>query len=76
VANDNQIGRMLLTFEGFTPNAIMEDTIDLAGGSLADGRLGSQASSQLCRITRRRRTLASSSARLRTSNRRYNMVTY
>jgi len=41
-----QIGRLLLTFEGFTLNAIVEDTIEVAGGPPADGRLGSQASSQ------------------------------
>ena len=42
----DQIGRMLMTFEGFTLNAIVEDTIEVVGGPLADGRLGSQASSQ------------------------------
>jgi len=42
----DQIGRMLLTFEGFTLNAIVEDTIEVVGGPLADGRLGSQALSQ------------------------------
>lgn len=36
-----------MTFEGFTLNAIVEDTIEVVGGPLADGRLGSQASSQL-----------------------------
>jgi hypothetical protein len=41
----DQIGRMLMTFEGFTLNAIVEDTIEVVGGPLADGRLGSQASS-------------------------------
>ena len=40
----DQIGRMLMTFEGFTLNAIVEDTIEVVGGPLADGRLESQAS--------------------------------
>ncbi len=35
---------MLMTFEGFTLNAIVQDTIEVVGGPLADGRLGSQAS--------------------------------
>jgi hypothetical protein len=35
---------MLMTFEGFTLNAIVEDTIEVVGGPLADGRLESQAS--------------------------------
>jgi Calcium binding len=38
----DQIGRML-TFEGFTLNASVEDTIEVVGGPLADGRLESQA---------------------------------
>jgi hypothetical protein len=42
----DQIGRMLMTFEGFTLNAIVEDTIEVVGGPLAGGRPGSQASSQ------------------------------
>jgi hypothetical protein len=42
----DQIGRMLMTFEGFTLNAIVEDSIEVVGGPLADGRLESQASSQ------------------------------
>ena len=42
----DQIGRMMMTFEGFTLNATVEDTIEVVGGPLADGRLGSQASSQ------------------------------
>lgn len=42
----HQIGRMLMTFEGFTLNALVEDTIEVVGGPLADGRLGNQASSQ------------------------------
>jgi hypothetical protein len=42
----DEIGRMMMTFEGFTLNAIVEDTIEVVGGPLADGRLGSQASSQ------------------------------
>jgi hypothetical protein len=37
---------MMMTFEGFTLNAIVEDTIEVAGGPPADGRLGSQASSR------------------------------
>ena len=40
----DQIGRMLMTFEGFTLNAIVQDTIEVVGGPLADGRLESQAS--------------------------------
>ncbi|MES1254959.1 MAG: calcium-binding protein, partial [Acidobacteriota bacterium] len=39
-----QIGRMLMTFEGFTLNAIVEDTIEVVGGPLADGRIESRAS--------------------------------
>ena len=39
----DQIGRMLMTFEGFTLNAIVQDTIEVVGGPLADGRLKSQA---------------------------------
>jgi hypothetical protein len=42
----DQIGRMMMTFEGFTLNVSVEDTIGVVGGPLADGRLGSQASSQ------------------------------
>jgi hypothetical protein len=42
----DQIGRMLMTFEGFTLNAIVEDTIEVVGGPLADGRLGSRGSRQ------------------------------
>jgi hypothetical protein len=40
----DQIGRMLMTFEGFTLNAIVEDGIEVVGGPLADGRRESQAS--------------------------------
>ncbi len=40
----DQIGRMLMTFEGFTLNAVVQDTIEVVGGPLADGRLESQAS--------------------------------
>jgi hypothetical protein len=40
----DQIGRMLMTFEGFTLNAIVEDTMQVVGGPLADGRLDSQTS--------------------------------
>jgi hypothetical protein len=40
----DQIGRMLMTFEGFTLNAIVQDTIEVVGGPLADGRLESQPS--------------------------------
>ncbi|MEP7346225.1 MAG: calcium-binding protein [Gemmatimonadaceae bacterium] len=40
----NQIGRMLMTFEGFTLNAIVQDTIEVVGGPLADGRLETEAS--------------------------------
>jgi hypothetical protein len=35
----DQIGRMLMTFEGFTLNALVEGTIEVVGGPLADGRL-------------------------------------
>jgi Calcium binding len=42
----DQIGRLLMPFEGFTLNAIVEDTIEVVGGPLAEGRLGSRASSQ------------------------------
>jgi hypothetical protein len=31
----DQIGRMLMTFEGFTLNALVEDTIEVVGGPLA-----------------------------------------
>lgn len=40
----DQIGRMLMTFEGFTLNAIVADTIEVVGGPLADGRLEGRAS--------------------------------
>lgn len=40
----DQIGRMLMTFEGFTLNAIVEDTSEVVGGPLAGGRLESRAS--------------------------------
>jgi hypothetical protein len=42
----DQVGRLLMTFEGFTLNAIVEDTIEVVGGALVDGRLGSQAPGQ------------------------------
>ena len=42
----DQIGRLLMAFEGFTPNAIVEDTIEIVVGPLLNGRLGSQASGQ------------------------------
>jgi hypothetical protein len=60
----DQIGRMLMTFEGFTLNATVQDTIEVVGGPLADGRLGSPAS--------REPALAVSEAAVRsgTSNRR------
>jgi hypothetical protein len=32
----DQVGRMLMTFEGFTLNATIEDTMDVVGGPLAD----------------------------------------
>lgn len=35
---------MMMTFEGFRLNAIVEDTIEVVGGPLADGRFESQAS--------------------------------
>ena len=31
----DQIGHMMMTFEGFTLNAIVEDTIEVVGGPLA-----------------------------------------
>jgi hypothetical protein len=40
----NQVGRMLMTFEGFTLNATVQDTIEVVGGPLDDGRLRSLAS--------------------------------
>ena len=40
----DQIGRMLMTFEGFTLNATVQDTIEVVGGPLADRRLESLAS--------------------------------
>ena len=40
----DEIGRMLMTFEGFTLNAIVDDTIEVVGGPLAEGRLDIQAS--------------------------------
>ena len=42
----DQIGRMMMTFEGFTLNAVVEDTIEVVGGPLAEGRLDIQASHQ------------------------------
>ncbi|MEO5742721.1 MAG: hypothetical protein ABIS29_19205 [Vicinamibacterales bacterium] len=45
----DQIGRMLMTFEGFTLNAIVKDTIEVVGGPLAEGRLESQASHEPAR---------------------------
>ena len=43
----DQIGRMLMTFEGFTLNVTVEDTIEVVGGPLADdGQLVSHASSR------------------------------
>ena len=40
----DQIGRLLMMFEGFTLNATVENTMQVVGGPLADGRLESQAS--------------------------------
>jgi len=40
----DQIGRMLMTFEGFTLNATVADTIEVVGGPLAEGRLDSHPS--------------------------------
>lgn len=40
----DEIGRMLMTFEGFTLNATVADTIEVVGGPLADGRLDSHPS--------------------------------
>jgi hypothetical protein len=48
----DQIGRMMMTFEGFTLNAIVEDTIEVVGGPLADGRLKSQAPRQSAPVAR------------------------
>ncbi len=42
----DQIGRLLMTFEGFTLNAIVEDAIEIVGGPLDERRLGSQDSGQ------------------------------
>ena len=60
----DQIGRMLMTFEGFTLNAIVEDTIELVGGPLADGRLERQASREPAS------TVRAAAARDGTSNRK------
>ena len=35
---------MLMTFEGFTLNAMVKDTIEVVGGPLAEGRLDSHPS--------------------------------
>lgn len=32
----NEVGRMLMTFEGFTLDARVEDTVEIVGGPLAD----------------------------------------
>jgi len=40
----DQIGRMMMTFEGFTLNATVADTIEVVGGPLAEGRLDSHPS--------------------------------
>jgi hypothetical protein len=40
----DEIGRMLMTFEGFTLNATVADTIEVVGGPLAEGRLDSHPS--------------------------------
>lgn len=34
--NGNQVGRMLMTFEGFTLDARVEDSLEIVGGPLAD----------------------------------------
>ena len=60
----DQIGRMLMTFEGFTLNAIVEDTIELVGGPLADGRLERQASREPAS------TVPAAAVRTGTSNRK------
>jgi hypothetical protein len=39
----DQIGRMLMTFEGFTLNAVVRDTIEVVGGPLADVSSESEA---------------------------------
>ncbi len=39
----DQIGRMLIAFEGFTLNAAVQDTTEVIGGPLAAGRLEPQA---------------------------------
>jgi hypothetical protein len=40
----DQIGRMMMTFEGSTLNAIVEDTIDVVGAPVADGQPERRAS--------------------------------
>jgi len=32
----DDVGRMLMTFEGFTPHAVVKDSIEVVGGSLAE----------------------------------------
>lgn len=39
----DQVGRMLMAFEGFTLNAAVQDTIEVIGGPVAAGRLEPQA---------------------------------
>lgn len=39
----DQVGRMLMAFEGFTLNATVQDSIEVIGGPLAAGRLEPQA---------------------------------
>ena len=39
-----QVGRMLMRFEVFTLNATVQDTIEVGGGPLVDGRFDSQVS--------------------------------
>ena len=60
----DQIGRMLMTFEGFTLKAIVEDTIELVGGPLADGRLERPASREPAS------TVPAAAVRTGTSNRK------
>ena len=50
----DQVGRMLMTFEGFTLNATVEDTIEIVGGPLAEGGPHRQASHEPAPAGRRR----------------------
>jgi len=54
----DQIGRMLMTFEGFSLNATIEDNIEVVGGPLAEGQPERQASHEPAPAVRRRPTRA------------------